>query len=72
MAIKKIRIWLYWCELVNRTGVKERSSGIYCVAGIFWTKGIERDWREKEEYGLTDIISGRLINETRVENSGTW
>ena len=26
---------------------------------------------EKEEYGLADVVSGRLVGETRVENLGT-
>jgi len=39
---------------------------------MFWTEDIERDWGRKEEYGLADVVSGRLVGRTRVENSGTW
>ena len=38
---------------------------------MFWTEGIKRNWRGKEKYGLVDVISSRLVGETRVENSGT-
>jgi len=39
---------------------------------MFWTEGIKRNWRGKEKYGLVDVISSRLVGETRVENLGTW
>ena len=43
-----------------------------CTARMFWTEGIKRDQRGKEEYGLVGIVGSRLVDRTRVENLGTW